>query len=189
MCGQVAMVFSSVCTPPLRNYYSPKLRAWTGVICGTMLLLNLALLVFYPIALEDARIWMLFGIILLFFLRKMLGRRFIRRCFRREKLEKRFAAMYAMLYLLSILVAAALLLPFISPIPGGTRLLGGFVLVSAMEAYSQLRGPCRTIRTYGAHAPGGIYQPAQHIGQGQCLYQLPIPIHLHSDCFWKLRWS
>lgn len=104
MCGQVAMVFSSVCTPPLRNYYSPKLRAWTGVICGTMLLLNLALLVFYPIALEDARIWMLFGIILLFFLRKMLGRRFIRRCFRREKLEKRFAAMYAMLYLLSILL-------------------------------------------------------------------------------------
>lgn len=138
MCGQVAMVFSSVCTPPLRNYYSPKLRAWTGVICGTMLLLNLALLVFYPIALEDARIWMLFGIILLFFLRKMLGRRFIRRCFLREKLEKRFAAMYAMLYLLSILVAAALLLPFISPIQAG-QLLGGFVLVSAMEAYSQLK--------------------------------------------------
>lgn len=30
MCGQAAMVLYSICTPPLRDYYSVNLRTWSG---------------------------------------------------------------------------------------------------------------------------------------------------------------
>lgn len=138
MCGQVSMVFSGVCTPPLRNYYTPRLRIWTGIICGTMLLVNMALLVFYPIALEDARVWILFGVILLLILRKMLGRRLIRRCAANREPERQFALQFALLHLFSVAGAVAVLFPFLAPV-SAAQMLGGFVLVSAMEAYGQLK--------------------------------------------------
>lgn len=138
MCGQVATVFSSVCTPPLRNYYTPRLRVWTGVICGTMLLANLLLLVFYPISLEDTRVWILFGMILLLLLRTILGRRVIRQCTARGTPEGRFVRQYALPCAVCVLGGAAVLFPFLPPVLAG-QMMGGFMLACAADVYSQLK--------------------------------------------------
>lgn len=138
MCGQVAMVFSNVCTPPLRNYYTPRVRIWTGILCGTILLVNLVLLVFYPIALEDPRVWILFGVILLLLLSKRLGHRLIRRCVVKIMPERSFILRYGLLQGICVLGAAGVLFPFLPPVTEW-QMLGGFVLVSAMDVYGQLK--------------------------------------------------
>ena len=138
MCGQVAMVFSNVCTPPLRNYYTPRVRIWTGILCGTILLVNLVLLVFYPIALEDPRVWILFGVILLLLLSKRLGHRLIRRCVVKIMPERSFILRYGLLQGICVLGAAGVLFPFLPPVTAW-QMLGGFVLVSAMDVYGQLK--------------------------------------------------
>ncbi len=138
MCGQVAMMLYSILTPPLKDFYSTRRRVAMGIGCGFMLALNLALLVFYPIHLEDARVWILFGIILLLLLRAVLGRRLIRLSITRDMPEKRLLPLYIALHALCVGGAAAILFPFLQPLTA-LQLLGGFVLVSALEAYGQLK--------------------------------------------------
>lgn len=138
MCGQAAMVLYSICTPPLRDYYSVNLRTWSAVISGLMLLLNAALLVFYPIRLEDARVWLLLGVVLLMLLRSALGKKLIRVSVTRGMPEKRFLTLYIGSHVICVLGAAAVLFSCLSMVTAA-QLCGGFALVSALEAYGQLK--------------------------------------------------
>ncbi len=138
MCGQAAMVLLSICTPPLKYFYSANLRNWTAVITGVMLLLNSTLLVFYPIQVEDARVWVLLAVVLLMLLRSALGKRLIRISIQRDMPEKRFVTLYVGTHLLCTLGAGVVLFLCLPGLPAA-QLLGGFALVSALEAYGQLK--------------------------------------------------
>ena len=132
------MVLYSIRTPPLRDYYSANLRTWSAVISGLMLLLNAALLVFYPIRLEDARVWLLLGVVLLMLLRSALGKKLIRVSVTRGMPEKRFLMLYIGSHVICVLGAAAVLFSCLSMVTAA-QLCGGFALVSALEAYGQLK--------------------------------------------------
>lgn len=103
-----------------------------------MLLLNAALLVFYPIRLEDARVWLLLGVVLLMLLRSALGKKLIRVSVTRGMPEKRFLTLYIGSHVICVLGAAAVLFSCLSMVTAA-QLCGGFALVSALEAYGQLK--------------------------------------------------
>lgn len=164
MCGQAAMVLLSICTPPLKYFYSANLRNWTAVITGVMLLLNSTLLVFYPIQVEDARVWVLLAVVLLMLLRSALGKRLIRISIQRGMPEKRFVTLYVGTHLLCTLGAGVVLFLCLPGLPAA-QLLGGFALVSALEAYGQLKDRAEQCMLLEPVSPESYFNLRERIGK------------------------
>lgn len=164
MCGQAAMVLLSICTPPLKYFYSANLRNWTAVITGVMLLLNSTLLVFYPIQVEDARVWVLLAVVLLMLLRSALGKRLIRISIQRDMPEKRFVTLYVGTHLLCTLGAGVVLFLCLPGLPAA-QLLGGFALVSALEAYGQLKDRAEQCVLLEPVSPESYFNLRERIGK------------------------
>ena len=164
MCGQAAMVLLSICTPPLKYFYSANLRNWTAVITGVMLLLNSTLLVFYPIQVEDARVWVLLAVVLLMLLRSALGKRLIRISIQRDMPEKRFVTLYVGTHLLCTLGAGVVLFLCLPGLPAA-QLLGGFALVSALEAYGQLKDRAEQCMLLEPVSPESYFNLRERIGK------------------------
>lgn len=134
MCGQVAIVFVS--TYVYRHQHlSPAAGKWHGVLLALMMLMNLCVLVVYPISFASPSLWILFVLVATIILKDAICQHLVHRTCSGQMSHEQYVLLMALVYMSTVLVMAVVLL---YNVQGGLALLmlGGYVLCSLMDAYS-----------------------------------------------------
>lgn len=134
MCGRVATVFFSAYTGGAA-YWTPGAKRWRGVLLLVMLLMNLCVVVVYPISWGSPTMWMLFAMVLAMMVRDGLGQWLIRLEASGRLPEKRYLALMGLCHGAAAFGIAGMLLfnlPWMTALP----MLGGYLLCGAMAGYS-----------------------------------------------------
>lgn len=136
MCGRVAATYFG-------RYadfrLSRRVRMMGSVGLMTMLLLNLALLAFYPVPALQYDVWLMFAVILTMTLRDVLGRRMIRHMSGRQTGRSRDAIIYLCMQGVLHITGIALLVGSVSGADTWMLTLG-YVVAAVGEIGGQLRG-------------------------------------------------
>ena len=134
MCGRVTTVFLSAYVGDAA-YLSPGARRWRGALLTLMLLMNLCVVVVYPISWGSPTMWMVFVPVLLMMLRDALCQWLIRQRVARRLTMKRYLLLMTLCHILAAAVMAAILL-YNLPIVTALTMLGGYLLCGAMAGYA-----------------------------------------------------
>lgn len=138
MCARVATVFGQAFSSRTAKYLPPRLKPLRWALLAVLLLLNLLVVVLYPLALQRPHVWLLFALVLSMQLRDTICLRLTRLRIAGRLAETRYliyaglwhgAAVAAVLAVLLSSLEAALAVP----------LLGGYLLCSLVSYHSMLR--------------------------------------------------
>ncbi|MBQ8200940.1 MAG: hypothetical protein IJZ74_04150 [Clostridia bacterium] len=138
MCGRVATVFAQTFGQQAKRYLPPGMKMWHGVLLAVLLLLNLCVLVLYPMSLGSPQIWLLFSLALSMLVRDAMCQRLTRLNASGRLTDARYmtyaglwhgAAGAAMLVILMYNLQPILSLP----------MLGGYLLCSLVSYYDMLK--------------------------------------------------
>ncbi len=138
MCGQVATMFAQTFSQHGKRYLPPRLLAWRWGLLALLLVLNLCVLVLYPLSLNSPQMWLLFSLVLAMRLRESACERFIHLNVQGRLTNTRCMAYAAGGHAASCLTVGVILacsLPFSMTVP----LLGGFVLCDLVAFYDLLK--------------------------------------------------
>lgn len=136
MSGRVAQMYFATFTGRSRQLLPRRMR-WVGpVALGSLMLCNLALLMFYPATLENAAVWILFAMVLSIFIRSIISRHLLR-FYRQGRLAGGLFAAY--LAALHVIAGAAVIFIMTRTVESVTAwtIFGGYVILALMELYSQ----------------------------------------------------
>lgn len=138
MCSRVAAAFYASFTRERSAYLPGKALAWKRGMLIMLLLLNLCVVVVYPIRLDSPSLWMLFALVLVMFVRAVVTWRLMRLSLHGGMEEKRFVTLLSLEQGLLLLIMAAIYLVNL-PMDKALFMLGGYVLCAAVELYDQLK--------------------------------------------------
>lgn len=138
MCARVATVFGQTFNSRSERYLPPRLKPWRWGLLAVLLVLNLCVVVLYPMALQSPYVWLLFALVLTMQLRDTLCQRMIRLNVAGRLAENRFMA-YAMLWHGAALAAMMAVLFSSLTASLAVSMLGGYLLCSLVSFYSMLR--------------------------------------------------
>ena len=144
MCGRVTTVFLSAYVGDAA-YLAPAAKRWRGALLALLLLMNLCVVVVYPISWGSPSLWMVFVTVLIMMLRDAVCRWLMRQEISRKMDEQLYLALMTLSHILAALVMSVTLL-YNLPRMTALIMLGGYLLCGAMAGYSarkerqQLRG-------------------------------------------------
>lgn len=138
MCARVALMCCALYAGPASAYLSPKARRGRAVLLAVLLVMNLCLLVVYPISLDSPMLWILFAIIIALVLGDAMAYRLTQLCVSGDMEEKRYIIMLAVLQAIPLAVIALILL-YNLPAATAWPLLGGYALCVAMGLYTTVK--------------------------------------------------
>jgi len=138
MCARVAAAFYGTFVKERSAFLPPRMQGWRRTMLVLLLLINLCVVVIYPAQLDNPRLWIVFVVVLMMFLRDSAMNRLVRLSVSGGMEEKRFVLLIVLLQLLNLAAMAAV---FLYNLPGGEGLfmLGGYALCSGMTLYGQLK--------------------------------------------------
>lgn len=138
LCARVADAFYGTFTRENAAYLPPRARGMRRAMLILLLLLNLCVVVLYPIQLDNPKLWILFALVLVMLLRDAMNRRVMRLSVAGEMQEARFVLLIAAVQAVYLAVMAAI---FLSNLPQEDALLmlGGYALCNGMELYNLLK--------------------------------------------------
>lgn len=138
MCGQVAMVFFTTYTGAARAFLPKGARRWQTALLAFLLLVNLCLVVLYPISVESPRMWILFVLVLMMMLQETVNHQLMRLSLRGAMKNRTFLGLMGVSQLALLLVMTVTFLYNVRG-PEGWWMLGGYVLCSVMACYDVLK--------------------------------------------------
>ena len=133
MCGRVTTVF--LATYPGAAYLPPAAKRWRGALMALMLLMNLCVVVVYPISWGSPTMWLIFALVLGMMLRDALTQWLARQEASGRMEQARYVRLMALCHGLCALIVAAMLL-YNLPLTTALFLLGGYLLCGAILGYS-----------------------------------------------------
>ncbi len=138
MCGQVVTVFVQTFSPEVKRYLPPRVKAGQGVLLALLLILNLCVLVLYPLSINSPHMWLLFCLVLTMRVRDGACLRIARLAVQGRVRESRAMAYTgvwhgAMCALVALVLLCSLELELVLPI------LGGYALCSLVAFYDLLK--------------------------------------------------
>lgn len=138
MCARVGLAFIAAFAGQTSAYLPPRAKPWRKVLLAVLLLMDVCVLVLYPIRLDSGMMWILFAVVLLMLLRDAMSGRLMRVSVSGGMEEKRFVLLLTGLQLLPL---GAIMLILLYNLPGETAwfILGGYVLCNGMSLYTQLK--------------------------------------------------
>ena len=138
MCARVAAAFYGTFVKERSAFLPPRMQGWRRTMLVLLLLINLCVVVIYPAQLDNPRLWIVFAVVLVMFLRDSAMNRLVRLSVSGGMEEKRFVLLIVLLQLLNLAAMAAV---FLYNLPGGEGLfmLGGYAMCSGMTLYGQLK--------------------------------------------------
>lgn len=134
MCGRVATVFLSAYVGDAA-YLPPGAKRWRGALLALMLLMNLCVVVVYPISWGSPTVWLVFVPVLLMMLRDALSQWLVRLEVARRLTVKRYLLLMTLCHALAAAVMAGVLLYNLTRMTALT-MLGGYLLSGAMACYA-----------------------------------------------------
>ena len=134
MCGRVATVFLSAYTNGA-DYLPPMARRWRGALLAVALLMNLCVVVVYPISWGSPTMWLLFALVLTMMLRDALCQQLVRLEASGRLALRRYVCLMTLCHALTSLGMAVTLL-YNLPRAISVPMLGGYLLCGAMASYS-----------------------------------------------------
>lgn len=135
MCGQVATIFITTYASPMRSYLTIRARRWRTALLCLLLMMNLCLLVLYPIAFDSPKLWLLMMMVVLMIARDECTRYLLRLRHSSRLSEKQLILRTVLLQGVLLLVMTVTLWYNVGGLPAW-EMLGGYALCSAMECYS-----------------------------------------------------
>ena len=133
MCGRVTAVFLTAHTGSAA-YLPPAARRWRVALLMLMLLMNLCVVVVYPISWGSPAMWLIFALVLALMLRDALSERLVRLEASGRLALRRYLLLMTLGHGLCVLAVAAMLL-YNLPTPAALLLLGGYMLCGAAVGY------------------------------------------------------
>ncbi len=115
-----------------------RVQGWRRAMLVLLLLINLCVLVIYPIQLDNPNLWILFALVLVMLLRDAGIHPLVRLSVHEGMEEKRFVLLVGAIQLVQLLAVAAIFL-YNLPMEEGLFLLGCHGLCSGMALYGQLK--------------------------------------------------
>lgn len=138
MCARVATVFGQTFSTRTEKYLPPKVRPWRWGLLAVLLLINLCLVVLYPMQLRSPDLWLLFALVLSMQARDSICHRLARLNVEGRLAEGRFLT-YAGLWHGAADVVLLFVLFSSVDAPLVVTLLGGYMLCSLVSFYEMLR--------------------------------------------------
>lgn len=138
MCARVATVFGHTFSAKTEKYLPPKVRPWRWVLLAALLLMNLCLVVLYPMQLRSPDLWLLFALVLSMQLRDTMCQRLTRLNAEGRLAEGRYLTYAALWHGVAAIVLLAVLFSSVETALAVT-LLGGYLLCSLVSYYGMLR--------------------------------------------------
>lgn len=133
MCGRVTTVFLAAYTGA--PYLPPAARRWRGALLMVMLLMNLCVVVVYPLSWGSPAMWLIFALVLSMMLRDALIQWLVRQETAGRMQVRRYLHFMSLGHGLCTLAVAAMLL-YNLPLGTALPLLGGYMLCGAIVSYS-----------------------------------------------------
>ena len=133
MCGRVTTVFLAAYTGA--PYLPPAARRWRGALLMVMLLMNLCVVVVYPLSWGSPAMWLIFALVLSMMLRDALIQWLVRQETAGRMQVRRYLRFMSLGHGLCTLAVAAMLL-YNLPLGTALPLLGGYMLCGAIVSYS-----------------------------------------------------
>lgn len=133
MCGRVAAVFLSAYTGDA-SYLPPAARRWRGALLTLMLLMNLCVVVVYPISWGSPTMWLIFALVLSMMLRDAWSQWLVRREAAGHMTVRRYLRLMLLGHGLCALAVGGMLW-YNLPLSVALPLLGGYMLCGAIEGY------------------------------------------------------
>ena len=138
LCARVALAFYGTFMRENSAYLPPRVRGMRRAMLILLLLLNLCVVVLYPIQLDNPKLWILFALVLVMQLRDAMNRRVMRLSVAGEMQERRFVLLIAVIQAMFLAVIAAIFL-YNLPLEDGLLMLGGYALCNGMELYNLMK--------------------------------------------------
>lgn len=138
MCGQVAAVFATTYASPARAYLSAAAKGWRTALMILLLMMNLSLLVLYPIAFDSPHLWLLLVLVVLMIVRDEGSRLLLYWRQSGRISENRLVLSVIALQGVLLAVMIGIMMYNVGGVQGW-QMLGGYALCSAMECYSLFR--------------------------------------------------
>ena len=132
MCGRVTAVFLGAYTGA--SYLSLAARRWRGAALLLMLLLNLCVVVVYPLSWGSPAMWLIFTLVLSMMLRDAMSQWLVRQVTSGRMDARRYLRLMALGHMLCAGIVAVILW-YNLPLPVALPLLGGYVLCGAIVGY------------------------------------------------------
>ena len=133
LCGRVATVFASAYTGDA-SYLPPAARRWRGALLALMLLMNLCVVVVYPLSWGSPTMWLIFALVLGMMLRDALSLWLVRQEAANRISFQRYLRLMTLGHGLCTLAVAGMLLYNLA-LGTALPLLGGYILCGAMMCY------------------------------------------------------
>ena len=133
MCGRVAAVFLAAYTGSA-SYLPPAAKRWRGVLLTLMLLMNLCVVVVYPLSWGSPTIWLIFTLVLILMLRDALSEWLVHLEAGGRIALKRYLLLMTLGHALCALAVAVMLL-YNLPLTTAVPLTGGYILCGAVAGY------------------------------------------------------
>ena len=138
MCAQVATVFMQTFTGRIRQYLSPRIRAWRWAILALLMLLNICVLVVYPLTISSPQVWLLFSVVLSIQLRDAMCTRLVQLSAANRLTEKRFMAYMGLWHALALAAMGVILLYNVQTLLALVMLVG-YLLCALAGFYDMLK--------------------------------------------------
>lgn len=138
MCGRVATVFYATYAGAAGSHLPPRAKGWRMALLVLLLLLNLFLVVLYPIRLDSPMLWILFALVLTMMVRDTLNHKLAQLSVYGGMEEKRFMMLLSLQQAVPLLVMLVIFL-YNLPAVTGWFMLGGYALCNAVELYGLLK--------------------------------------------------
>ncbi len=138
MCARVATVFGHTFSQRSKGFLPQGLKPWRWALLAVLLLLNLCVVVLYPMTLQRPLIWLLFALVLSMQLRDTMCQRLARLSAGGRLTEPRFLTYSALWHAAALGTVLTVLLCSLEPalaIP----LFGGYLLCSLVSFYDMLK--------------------------------------------------
>ncbi|MBE5796453.1 MAG: hypothetical protein E7327_03640 [Clostridiales bacterium] len=140
MCARVATVSGHIFSAGTKQYLPRGIKLWRWALLGVMLLLNLCVVVLYPMSLQSPQIWLLFALVLSMQVRDTVCQRLARVNATGGLSERRFLVYAALWHGAAMATVLAVLLSSLTWQLAVT-MFGGYLLCSLVSYYDMLR--CR----------------------------------------------
>ena len=138
MCARVATVFGQTFSARSKRYLPQGFRPWRWGLLALLLLLNLCVVVLYPMTLQSPQIWLLFALVLSMQLRDTMCQRLARLSAGGRLTEPRFLT-YAVLWHAVAFGTVVLVLISSLGLSPALPMMGGYLLCSLVSYYEMLK--------------------------------------------------
>lgn len=138
MCARVATVFGQTFSARSKRYLPQGLKPWRWVLLAVLLLLNLCLVVLYPMALQSPQVWLLFALVLSMQVRDTICQQLARLSAHGRLSEPRFWVYAALWHVIALGTVLVVLLCSLE-LELALSLLGGYLLCSLVAFYDLLK--------------------------------------------------